>query len=119
MKAKNLYLVFLFFTFSCTHPKFDNADLIFWGNSHAMDIVCDTYRYYNNKLIPKQTHCLTGGNVDPEDCMLSPGTIVYQLGQRYNLRMIQIQPLLGETLWRNSVEDLDPVLDWEKIRRAY
>ena len=32
MKAKNLYLVFLFFTFSCTHPKFDNADLIFWGN---------------------------------------------------------------------------------------
>jgi hypothetical protein len=95
------------------------SDLIFWGNSHAMDIVCDTYRYYNNKLIPKQTHCLTGGNVDPEDCMLSPGTIVYQLGQRYNLRMIQIQPLLGETLWRNSVEDLDPVLDWEKIRRAY
>ena len=33
--------------------------------------------------------------------------------------MIQIQPLLGETLWRNRVEDLDPVLDWEKIRRAY
>ena len=32
MKAKNLYLVFLFFTFSCTHQKFDNADLIFWGN---------------------------------------------------------------------------------------
>ena len=32
MKAKNLYLVFLFFTFSCTHPKFDNTDLIFWGN---------------------------------------------------------------------------------------
>ena len=32
MKAKNLYLVFLFLTFSCTHPKFDNTDLIFWGN---------------------------------------------------------------------------------------
>ena len=32
MKAKNLYLVFLFFTFSCTHQKFDNTDLIFWGN---------------------------------------------------------------------------------------
>ena len=32
MKAKNLYLVFLFFTFSCTNPKFDNTDLIFWGN---------------------------------------------------------------------------------------
>ena len=51
--------------------------------------------------------------------MYSPGTVIYQLGQKYNLRMIQVQPLLGETLWRNSVEDLDPVLDWEEIRRAY
>ena len=32
MKAKSLYLVFLFLSFSCTHPKLDNDDLILWGN---------------------------------------------------------------------------------------
>ena len=95
------------------------SDLIYWGNSHAMDIISDSYRYYNWKLMPKQLTCLTGGNIDPEDTMYSPGTIMYQLGQRYNLRMIQIEPQLGETLWRTSVKDLDPYLDWDEIRSAY
>ena len=69
--------------------------------------------------MPKQLTCLTGGNIDPEDTMYSPGTIMYQLGQKYNLRMIQIEPQLGETLWRTKVENLDPYLDWEEIRSAY
>ena len=34
--------------------------------------------------------------------MYSPGTIMYQLGQTYNLRMIQLEPQLGETLWRSK-----------------
>lgn len=95
------------------------SDLIYWGNSHAMDIISDTYRYYNWTLMPKQMTCLTGGNIDPEDTMYSPGTIMYQLGQKYNLRMIQIEPQLGETLWRTKVEHLDPYLDWNEIRAAY
>ena len=33
--------------------------------------------------------------------------------------MIQLDPQLGETLWRTSVVDLDPVLDWQIIRDAY
>jgi hypothetical protein len=95
------------------------SDLIYWGNSHAMDIISDSYRYYNWNIMPKQHHCLTGGNIDPEDTMYSPGTIMYQLGQSYNLRMIQLDPQLGETLWRTSVKDLDPYLDWNEIRAAY
>ena len=95
------------------------SDLIYWGNSHAMDIISDSYRYYNWTLYPKQQTCITGGNIDPEDTMYSPGTIMYQLGQTYNLRMIQLDPQLGETLWRTSVVDLDPVLDWQIIRDAY
>lgn len=95
------------------------SDIIYWGNSHAMDIVSDSYRYYNWTLMQKQQTCITGGNIDPEDTMYSPGTIMYQLGQKYNLRMIQLNPQLGETLWRTSVVDLDPVLDWQTIRDAY
>ena len=33
--------------------------------------------------------------------------------------MIQIEPQLGETLWRTKVEHLDPYLDWNEIRAAY
>ena len=95
------------------------SDLIYWGNSHAMDIISDTYRYYHNVMWKKQQYCLTGGNTDPEDTMYSPGTIMYQLGQKYNLRMIQLDPQLGETLWRTSVKDLDPYLNWNEIRAAY
>jgi hypothetical protein len=95
------------------------SDLIYWGNSHAMDIISDSFRYYHWTLIPKQTTCITGGNIDPEDTMYSPGTIMYQLGQKYNLRMIQLDPQLGETLWRTSVKDLDPYLDWIEIKAAY
>ena len=95
------------------------SDIIFWGDSSTMDIACDTYRYYNWHAFPRYLELMSGNMQDPADSMLSPGTLIYQRTQRRNIRLEQVQPLLKETLWRTKVEHLDPVQDFEEIKRNY
>ena len=51
--------------------------------------------------------------------MLSPGTLIYQLAQKRNIKLEQIKPQLMETLWRTRVEHLDPDTQFEEIKKAY
>ena len=51
---------------------------------------------------------MNGNMQDPEDSMLSPGTLIYQQALKRNIKLEQVKPQLLETLWRTSVEDLDP-----------
>jgi hypothetical protein len=95
------------------------SDIIFWGDSPTMDVACDTYRYYNWHAFPRYLELMSGNMLDPKDSMLSPGTLIYQRTQKRNIRMQQVQPLLGETLWRTSVENLNPDTDFEEIKRNY
>ena len=95
------------------------SDIIFWGDSSTMDIACDTYRYYNWKCFPRYLQLMQGNMLDPADSMLSPGTLIYQQTEKRNIRMQQTQPQLQETLWRTSVENLDPVTDFQEIKKAY
>ena len=95
------------------------SDIIFWGDSPSMDIACDTYRYYNWETFPLALKLQGGYTIDPGDSMLSPGTLIYQQALKRNIKMVQIVPQLMETLWRTSVEDLDPDTQLNEIRAAY
>lgn len=95
------------------------SDIIFWGDSPTMDIACDTYRYYNWHAFPRYLQLMTGNMLDPKDSMLSPGTLIYQRTEKRNIKMQQVQPLLQETLWRTKVEHLDPIKDFNEIKRNY
>ena len=95
------------------------SDIIFWGDSSTMDIACDTYRHYNWKCFPRYLQLMQGNMLDPADSMLSPGTLIYQQTEKRNVKLQQVQPQLQETLWRTSVEHLDPVADFQQIKKAY
>ena len=95
------------------------SDIIFWGDSPTMDIACDTYRYYNWHAYPRYLQLMTGNMLDPQDSMLSPGTLIYQRTQKRNIKLQQVQPQLQETLWRTKVEHLDPEKDFNEIKAAY
>lgn len=95
------------------------SDIIFWGDSPTMDIACDTYRYYNWHAFPRYLELMNGNMQDPSDSMLSPGTLIYQRTQKRNVKLQQINPQFGETLWRASVEHLDPLSNFDEIRKAY
>ena len=95
------------------------SDIIFWGDSPTMDIACDTYRYYNWKCFPRYLQLMQGNMLDPADSMLSPGTLIYQQTEKRNIKLQQVQPQLQETLWRTSVEHLNPVTDFQEIKKAY
>ena len=62
---------------------------------------------------------MNGNMQDPSDSMLSPGTLIYQRTQKRNVKLQQIDPQFGETLWRASVEHLDPLSNFDEIRKAY
>lgn len=95
------------------------SDIIFWGDSPSMDIACDTFRYYNWEAFPRYLQLMNGNMQDPEDSMLSPGTLIYQQALKRNIKLEQVKPQLLETLWRTSVEDLDPETQFEEIKKAY
>lgn len=95
------------------------SDIIFWGDSPSMDIACDTYRYYNWQAYPTYLQLMRGDMIDPGDSMLSPGTLIYQQTEKRNIKLKQVEPQLQETLWRTSVEDLDPQTQFEEIKKAY
>ena len=95
------------------------SDIIFWSDSTTMDIACGTYRYYNWHAYPRYLELMNGNMQDPNDSMLSPGTLIYQRTQKRNVQLKQINPQFGETLWRTKVEHLDPNNDFDQIRKAY
>ena len=95
------------------------SDIIFWGDSPSMDIACDTYRYYNWVVFPTYLQLMQGNSIDPGDSMLSPGTLIYQQTERRNIKLQQVQPMLQETLWRTTVDKLNPVTQFEEIKMAY
>lgn len=95
------------------------SDIIFWGDSPSMDIACDTYHHYNWNAFPRYLQLMNGNMMDPKDSMLSPGTLIYQLAQKRNIKLEQIKPQLMETLWRTRVDHLDPDTQFEEIKKAY
>lgn len=104
------------------HTDYENhgiSDLIFWGDSQSMDIATNVYRYYKNVALVKNLYLREGWKLDPLDYYLSPGTIIYQRTVQRNIAHIRLQNGIREVPWRSDIDHLDPLKDFEKIRKRY
>jgi hypothetical protein len=103
------------------HTDYENhgiSDLIFWGDSQSMDIATNIYRYYKNVALVKNVYLLAGWKLDPLDYYLSPGTLIYQRTIQRNIAHVK-KFGIREVPWREDVNYLDPLKDFEKIRDRY
>jgi hypothetical protein len=104
------------------HTDYENHglnDLIFWGDSQSMDIATNVYRYYKNVALVKNIYLQAGWKLDPLDYYLSPGTLIYQRTIQRNIAHIKVQSGIKEAPWREDINHLDPLKDFEKIRNRY
>ena len=103
------------------HTDYENygiSDLIFWGDSQSMDIATNVYRYYKNVALVKNIYLQGGWKLDPLDYYLSPGTMIYQRTIKQNIAHVRSNSI-GEIPWREDINHLDPLTDYEKIRHRY
>jgi hypothetical protein len=95
------------------------SDLIFWGDSAAMDIATNVWRYYRYTALTQDLYLREGWKIDPKDYYLSPGTMIYQRTVDKNIAHIRYVPGINEIPWREDVAHLDPTKDYDKIRERY
>ena len=100
------------------------SDIIFWGDSQIMTILCDSYRHYKYNLMKALKSSLNGiyYSRDINKSLYSPGQIIYKRAIEHNIRPCELRPnglFLPHTLWRSDVKELDPLNDYEKIKDRY
>lgn len=95
-------------------------DVMFWGDSDAMDIATDCYRYYKHRIIPGiSDNVMQRHQVDPTDYYYSVGNMIYHHGVQRNIHFVKFVENIGEIPWREDVSHLDPIKDYDKIRERY
>lgn len=96
-------------------------DLFFYGDSESMDIVSDSFKTYAYAWNDIRINISIGMKVDSGDAYLSPGQAMYKIAADRNIRWERITgPMSGyfPAIWRPWVCDLDPKIDFEKIRNS-
>jgi hypothetical protein len=90
-------------------------DVVFWGDSVAMDIACDAYRRFIKICLPMINLLESGASVDPGDCFFSPGVLIYQTATRRN---VMFRNLEGQdfVIFREHAKHLHPIKDYQKIK---
>lgn len=104
------------------HTDYENhgiSDLIFWGDSQSMDLATNVYRYYKHVALVKNIYLQEGWKLDPVDYYLSPGTLIYQRTVQRNIAHVRLQSGIKEVPWREDIAHLNPLKDFDKIRRRY
>jgi hypothetical protein len=100
------------------------SDIIFWGDSQIMTILCDSYRFYKYNLMKTLKSSLNGlyYSRDVNKSLYSPGQIIYRRAIEHNIRPCELRPnglYLPHTLWRADTKELDPLKDYDKINDRY
>lgn len=100
------------------------SDIIFWGDSQIMTILCDSYRHYKFNLIKTLKTSKNGiyYSRDVNKSLYSPGQIIYKRAVEHNIRpceLISTGLAFPHTIWRTDVKDLDPFNDYDKINDRY
>jgi hypothetical protein len=104
------------------HTDFDHhgiSDLIFWGDSQSMDLATDTYRYYKHVALVNDRYLRAGYKLDPSNYYFSPGTLIYDKTVKRNVAHIRYVTGVNEIPWREDVAHLDPIKDYNLIKRRY
>lgn len=95
------------------------SDLIFWGDSQSMDLAANTFRYYKYTALYNDIFIKEGVKMDVSDYYLSPGTMIYQKTVERNIAHIRWAQGINDVPWRTNALHLDPVKDYETIRKIY
>jgi hypothetical protein len=90
------------------HDRINASDVLFYGSSHGMDILADTYRYYSKILV-------TTRNDNHE--ILGPGVLLDKYGTDCNMRSYPSSLLPGEVVYRKEMIPRDPILYYETIAK--
>lgn len=90
-------------------------DVMFWGDSTAMDVACDTYRHFISRCRPTLELLRNGQDADPHDCFLSPGVLIYQCSIRRNVHFRFIEGF-DLVIFRKHAAHLHPIRDFARIR---
>lgn len=90
-------------------------DVVFWGDSIAMDVACETYLHFLKTCQPTMVLLESGLTVDPGNCFFSPGVLIYQSAIRRNV-MFKHLPGYEFVILRNHAKHLDPIKDFPEIR---
>jgi hypothetical protein len=92
------------------------SDLLFWGDSAAMDVATTQYMHYIYRCLEINKYILLGHKIDPHEAHFSAGTIIYNRCVSRNIAVVKYACHLGELPWRTDVSHLDPETDYEKIK---
>jgi hypothetical protein len=95
------------------------SDVLFWGDSESMDIVCDTYMYYRHWALELDRLLRDGMVFDHHDIYLSPGTLMMNLGARHNIHFVKHASSIREIPWRLNATHLDPDTQYQQIKEIY
>ena len=98
------------------YGHFGISDIIFWGDSHSMDIASDTYKYFKWTAITEKDIIIKHG-LDPKDYNSSCGVLIYNQCAKHNLFFEKT--FLNETLWRTSAQKYDPKTQMHLIKDVY
>jgi hypothetical protein len=94
-------------------------DIIFWGDSQSMDIATDVYLYYKHRTLVANRQLLAGHMFDPQDYYFSAGNLIYNRCITRNLHINKYVQSICEVPWREDVDHLNPLKDFNAIRRRY
>jgi hypothetical protein len=94
-------------------------DIIFWGDSESMDIATNTFFAYRYKWCRNQQMIINGKQEDPKHTYLSPGNLIYNNFIKNNVAAHRFVPNINEIPWREDISHLDPIQDYDLIRKRY
>jgi hypothetical protein len=94
-------------------------DIIFWGDSAAMDIATNTFFAYKHKWMKSQLELIKGKQHDPKFSYLSAGNLIYNHFIKNNIAAHRFVPYICEIPWREDVKHLDHFKDYDLIKKRY
>jgi hypothetical protein len=106
------------------HTDYENHginDILFWGDSQAMDIATNTYLYYKHRALAANTELMQeqGKKFDPGNAYYSAGNLIYSHCVQKNVAVTQYVQGIMEIPWRTDVAHLDPFADYQLIKERY
>lgn len=99
---------------------FNFDDVLFYGSSFTMDILCDTYRYVNANL-SHNNFAKDIENLDlPFEYYYGPGCLIYRHGTLFGLSPSRGNHLEYIVARRKVMEEnLDGIIDYDKIHKIH
>lgn len=94
------------------------SDVFYWGDSQSMDIISDTFMYYWHSCLSTVELDRRELKYEIQDFFMSPGNLMVRQCVMNNILIVK-ERWKFDTIWREDVSHLDPVMEFEKINERY